>query len=271
MLTLMLLFAFQVANAPELACVGSIQEMKAPEDVYIAGVSGEGTATISSPGQVLYLNGPGISGLKAGTVYRVIRPEGGVRDPKAKSRSGTYYKDIGAIQVESVQPKSATARVMMSCTELMVKGDLVVPSTSRPVVDFAGNKSNALTSVQGGLTSSILFAKDDAKEMAAGTFCFIPLGRRDGVKLGDRFVVFRQQPDYNPQDMNVLGTSIDSTYSPVRTGMYRYRQDAALRGRSLPPKVLGDIVIVEAGEGFSTGMIINSLSEIHPGDSVVKK
>jgi hypothetical protein len=271
MLTLLLLFAFQVASAREMACVGSIQEMKVPEDVYIAGVSDEGTSTIASPGQVIYLNGPGISALKAGTVYRVIRPEGRVRDPKTSLRVGTYYKDIGTIVIDSVETKSAAARVMTTCNGMMVKGDVVVPNTPRSAVEFSGDKSNALTSVKGGLTSSILFAKDDVKEMAAGTFCFIPLGRRDGVKPGDRFVVFRSYPSYNPQDMNVLGISADSTYAPARSRMYRYKQESALRGRTLPPKILGDIVIVEAEEGVATGMIINSLSEIQPGDSVVKK
>jgi hypothetical protein len=271
MLTLLLIFAFQVSTAGEMACVGSVQEMKVAEDVYVAGLSDEGTTSTASPGEVLYLNGPGISALKVGTVYRVIRPEGRVRDPKSKSRLGTYYQDIGTVQIESVGPKSATARVIMSCNGMMVKGDLVVPSTSRPLVKFSGTKSTALTSVQGGLTSAILFGKDDAKEMAAGTFCFIPLGRRDGVKPGDRFVVFRPQPGFNPQDMNVLGTDANTTYTPVRTGMYRYKQNEMLHGRTLPPKVLGDIVIVETGEGVSTGMIINSLQEIHPGDKVVKK
>jgi hypothetical protein len=271
MLTLILLFAFQVASAPEMACVGSVQEMKVPEDVYIAGLFDEGTSVIASPGQILYLNGSGVSALKAGTVYRVVRPEGRVRDPKTKSHLGTYYQDIGTIQIESVEPGSATALVMTSCKGMMVKGDLVVPGVSRPQVKFSGTKSTALTSVPGGLTSAILFGKDDAKEMAAGSFCFIPLGRRDGVKPGDRFVVFRQQPGFNSQDMNVLDTTANSTYAPVRSGMYRCKQDEMLRGRTLPPRVLGDIVIVEAGEGVSTGVIVNSLQEIHPGDKVVKK
>jgi hypothetical protein len=271
MLTLLLLFGLQVASAGEMGCVGSIQNTKVPDGVYIAGVSEEGTAASASPGQVLYLNGPGVSAVKAGTVYRVIRPEGRVRDPKTKARLGIYYQDIGAIQIEAVEPKSATARAIMSCRGLMVKGDLVVPSAPRPVVEFSGNKSTAMTPVQGGLSSLILFAKDDAREMAAGQFCFIPLGRRDGVKPGDRFVVFRPHPGYNPNDIDVLGTTVNSTYAPAHNGKYRFKQDSMLHRRVLSPKVLGDIVIVETGEGISTGKIISSLSEIHPGDRVVKK
>jgi hypothetical protein len=271
MLTLLLLFAFQVASAREMACIGSVQETRVPDDVYIAGVAEEGLTTSASPGQILYLNGPGISALKAGTVLRVMRPEGRVRVRKSKSRSGIYYSDIGTIRIQSVDSKSATASVLSSCSGLMVKGDLVVPSAPKPVVEFVGNKSTAQTPVQGGLSSSILFAKDDVQVLGAGNFCFIPLGKRDGVKPGDRFVVFRQQSKYNPQDMNVLGTAPNSTYAPIRNGMYRYKQDSMLNARTLPPMVLGDIVIVETGEGMSTGKVISSLSEILPGDKVVKR
>jgi hypothetical protein len=107
--------------------------------------------------------------------------------------------------------------------------------------------------------------------MAVGQFCFIQLGRRDGLKPGDRFVVFRPHPNFNPQDMSVAANATDALYSSVRGGFFGYQLDSMLRDRTLPPRVLGDIVIVEVGEGISTGKIINSMSEIHPGDLVVKR
>ena len=44
-----------------------------------------------------------------------------------------------------------------------------------------------------------------------------------------------------------------------------------LSDRSLPPTVLGDIIVVQAGDRVSAGKIINSLLEIHLGDLVVKR
>jgi hypothetical protein len=70
--------------------------------------------------------------------------------------------------------------------------------------------------------------------------------------------------------MDSAGSATDALYSPVR-GFFGHKLDSMLGNRSLPPKVLGDIVIVEVGEGISTGKIINSMSEIHPGDLVVKQ
>ena len=271
MLTLFLLFAFRVASPAEMACIGSIQEMKVPEDVYVAGVESEGTTTLATTGRVVYLNGPGVPSLKIGTVQRVVRPEGKVLDPSTRGELGTYYKDIGTIQIQSVEQKSATARVVLSC-EGMLKGDLVVPNKPKPIVEFNGNLSNPLTPVPPrGLSSTILMAKDDARELAAGQFCFIQLGKRDGVKPGDQFIVLRPYPAYDSKDMAVGGTVASSTYSPMSKGSYRHKLNSNLHGRTLPPKVLGDIVIVEVGDAISTGKIINSMSEIEPGDLVVRK
>ena len=270
MLTLLLLFALQVASPAEMACVGSVQEMNVPENVYVAGVEDEGTMTFGSPGQALYLNGPGISLLKTGSVLRVVRPEGKVRDPLSGNKLGTYYKDIGTVRIEAVDHESATALIMSIC-EGMLKGDLVVPKVQSPVVEFNGDMSNALTHIQGGLTGSIVLGKDDSRQMAVGQFCFIQLGRRDGVKPGDRFVIFRPYPGFNSQDLEVAGGATNALYSSVRGVLYRYKMESMFRNRTLPPKVLGDIVIVETGEGVSTGKIINSLSEINPGDLVVKQ
>ena len=206
---------------------------------------------------------------KSGTAYRVMRPEGRVRAPKAKSRSGIYYKDIGTIQIESVQSKSATARVLFSCQGMMVKGDLVVPSTQRPVVEYAGNKSSDSLPSRGpfqldsvckgrcaadGCRRLLLYSTGPARRGETGRpFCCFPCTASTTRKIW----LFWETP------------SIQATRRSATA--YRYRQDSMLYGRTLPPKVLGDIVIVEAGDGLSTGKIINSLSEIHRGDTVVKK
>jgi len=250
-----------------MACVGSIQEQRVPVDVYIAGVESEGVTTFATPGEILYLNGSGVSFLKPGSTQRVIRPEGKVRDGRTDAAVGIYYKDIGTIRIESVDQESATARVLLSC-EGMLKGDLVIPGAPKSAVEFNGELSRDVTPVPRGLSSSILLARDDARQLAAGHFCFIPVGTRDGVKPGDRFTIFRPAPSFNPRDMATAGSGADLSYSRTRD---RFHMESKLHARTIPPRVLGDIVIVEAGEGISTGKIINSLSEIVPGDRVVKR
>ncbi len=45
----------------------------------------------------------------------------------------------------------------------------------------------------------------------------------------------------------------------------------SLRERKLPPRAIGDIVVVEAGEKSAAARVINSLVEIELGDIVVRR
>jgi hypothetical protein len=240
-------------------------------DLYIAGVEEEGTLTMSTAGQILYLNGPGVASLKTGTVQRVIRPEGKVRDPISGAKMGIYYQDVGTIQIEAVEQESATARVLTSC-RAVIKGDLVTSHSAKPGIEFSGNPSNALTSIpQNGLVSMILLGKEDTKEMVAGNVCYIGLGGRDGVRAGDRFTIFRPYPEFDSHDMIVGKPRSSTSYVSARDLTYQSKVRSLLSKRKLPPQVLGDIIVVEVGDGVSAGKIINSLFEIHIGDLVVKR
>lgn len=272
MITLMLLLAIQVASPGEMACTGSVQQMKVTENLYIAGVEDEGATTLATAGQLLYLNGPGVSTLKVGEVQRVVRPEGRVHDPLTPATVlGVYYKDMGTIRIEAVNQESATARVLMSCQAGILKGDVVIANTPKSPVEFNGALSTQLTPVPRGLVSKIVLAKDDKRELAAGTFCFVPVGKHDGVKPGDQFIVFRPNPKYNSGDMVAKGTGAGATYAPMPKGIFGNKMGSLLDDRTLPPKVIGDIVIVDAGEKISVGKVVNSMMEIHLGDLVAKK
>ena len=248
--------------------MGSVQEMQFPVDLFVAGMEMEGTRTFATEGQIVYLNGPRVSSMKPGTVQRVVRAEGRVRDPFTDAELGVYYKDIGTIKIEAVGQESATARVLSSCLG-MFKGDLVLPHSEKPVVEFSGSLSNKVTTLpQNGLVGTILLGKNDAREMAAGHFCFIGLGGRDGVKVGDRFTVFRRYPPFNSRDMDSLGKQANVSYEKMGN---EGEVNEMLRNRSIPPQILGDIVVVETGDSVSTGKIVNSLTNIHPGDLIIRR
>jgi hypothetical protein len=205
-------------------------------------------------GQILYLNGPKVSSLKAGDINRVVRPAQKVHNPLTGKDMGVYYHDLGTIRIEAVHKDNAVARAVVSC-QAFKKGDLVLPSVSKPMLSFNGELSNKLTQLpENGMVSSILLGKEDIRSIAAGHFCFIGRGSRDGVKPGDRFTVFRSHSSFDAKEIS-KGTAVSSM----------------LNKRKLPPMILGDIVIVDTGDKVSAGKVINSLSEMHPGDLVIKR
>jgi len=106
--------------------------------------------------------------------------------------------------------------------------------------------------------------------LGAGQFCFLGVGGRDGVKAGDRFTIFRPYHGFNSQDMDTAGTGMNLTYSTARGYAYQLKTKGLLNERKLPPQILGDIIVIDAGDGVSAGKIVNSLQEIYPGDLIVK-
>jgi hypothetical protein len=255
MLTLIMLFAMQVTTPGEMSCGASILDFSMPSDIYIAGSAEEGPTKNIAQGQILYLSGPRVPFLKVGDINRVVRRMNNVRDPRTGKVMGVQYKDLGTIHVEAVNKDNALARVVLSC-EAFVKGDMVFPYTPKPMINFSGQLSRKDTIIpDSGTVGPILLGLNNKQLLATGQLCFFGLGWRDGVKPGDHFTVFRPPTSANYKEASLKGES--SSLMPSK--------------RKLPSKILGDIVIVDVGDKSSTGKIINSLSEIYPGDLAIKR
>jgi hypothetical protein len=261
----------QIVTPIDTTCIGFISEVRIPMDVYIAGTEIEGSMSASVTNGLLYLNGPGIQQLKKGDIYQVVRPEGEVADPYSREHVGTYYKELGTARIEQGGKDYAVAIVASSCQH-MIKGDILVPPAPKAAAGFQGKLSDRLTPfVENGLQSYILLGKDDLRELAAGHFCFIGIGSENQVKAGDRFTIYRVQPPLNPQDLAADGQQMNVSYGKMEGGHYRVSLAQVLNNRTLPPRPIGDLVVVDVREKTAAAKIINSLYEIHPGDIVVRR
>ena len=268
---LTLTMLLQIVTSSEMSCLGFIRDTRIPPDVFVAGTREEGVAALAVAGQLVYLNGPGLSNLKPGENYRVVRPEGTLQDRDGRGEMGTYFKSLATIRLERLDGESAVAVILSSCQPI-AKGDLVVPATPRLPVEYKGERSTRLTPFPAdGLSSVIILAEDDLRELATGQFCFIMAGLRDGVKPGDRFAVFRLPPPFQTSDMTVTGVGRLRGYQKMNAANYDPQIIEMLRDRKISPRPIGDIVVVEAGETSSTARIVNAMAEMHPGDIVVRR
>jgi hypothetical protein len=258
-------------SVPEMQCIGFIRDQAAPLDLYVSGTEQEGLTTFLSARSLVYVSGPAAARAKVGETFKVVRPEGKIRDANTGRPVGIYHKEIGQIRIQVAGRENATGTVLRSCSPIF-KGDALVPVTDKATVDYRGPVSTALSQVpEGGLASSILVARDDAREISTGQFCFIGVGARDSVKLGDRFTVYRLHPKFDPNDLVVNKSHSMTSYAPAQTTRYRQEIVQLLTARKLPPRILGDLVVVEVGEGTSAVKVVSSRMEMHVGDLVVRK
>lgn len=196
----------QVVSSSEMNCVGLLRDTRLAPDVFVAGTREEGVTALAGEGDIVYLNGPGISALKTGEKYRVVRPEGTLQDRQTRDEMGVYFRALATVRIERIDSDGAAAVVLNSC-QAIAKGDLVVPPPPAGPIEFKGELSNSLTGFPAeGLTSMIILGDGDLRQMATGNFCFIRVGARDGVKPGDRFTVYRLPPPFQPRDLLINGT-----------------------------------------------------------------
>ena len=268
---LILALGIQVAVPKEMTCLGFIHTSLLPMNAYISGTEQEGAQVISTEGNLVYISGPGISALKAGDSFWVSHPEGIVRDRLTQEPLGYYYEELGSVRIETVASHVATAQVVSSCKPI-TKGDLILPAANRAAVSFSGELSNRFTPFPSeGLTSSIIVAKDDLHELAAGHFCFIGVGARDGVKTGDRFTIYRESQPFNPRDFGIAGSGKGLSYEKILPGKYPSDLAQILSSRNLPPQAIGDLVVVDVFETTAAARIVNSHREIHLGDIIIRR
>lgn len=256
-----------------MLCLGSILDVELPMEVYVAGLEHEGEKVYAVQGQYLYLNGPKTPLLKVGDIQQIIRPIGRVIDPLTGIDLGTYYKTIGTVRVETVDQESATASVVFNCSQAIVKGDLALPMNPKQIVQFEGTVANSLTPFpKQGLKGAIVLGKDELRELAGGQFCFINLGWRNGVKPGDRFTVYRIHPPLAPNDLRIDDSSGGiAKDTKLWSGIHQDKLESLLKDRTLPPRVMGDVIILDVSDTSSVAKIVNSKSELHIGDIVVKQ
>jgi hypothetical protein len=283
-------FKDTVAMPEELKCLGFIHETLYPLDILVSGTEQEGLATFLMEGSIVHLNGPGLKSSKAGDSFRVVRTEAKIRDRLTQKFTGYYYKELGTIKIDSLRGEAATGTVVTNC-DTIFKGDFLLPLAEKATVKFTGEQANRQTAYpQEGLASSIVLGRNDLRELAAGHFCFIGIGTRDGVKIGDRFTIYRVQPPFDPKDLivnssyvrsgvediqaagnKVGGVQTPTQYDGMQSGRYRGEIIQKLKDRSIAHRVMGDLIVVEAGETTSATKIINSRFEIHLGDVVVRR
>jgi hypothetical protein len=263
-------FMMQVLTPKETACVGFISETTLPPNIYIAGTEEEGLRALAALGSLVYLNGPGVSSLKQSESYRIVRPEGELQDPSGLESAGIYYRQLGIARVESTGGDVATAVITGICRPI-AKGDILLPLKPVSPVTYKGKLADRSTPFEEGLTSAILLGQDDNKMLGTGQSCFIGVGSLDGVHPGDHFTIYRPQPPFDSSFTDGTGAGTYASYQKVEGGGYNHRVGKLLENRKLPPRPLGDLIVVDAGNHTATATIINSIYEIIPGDIVVKR
>lgn len=270
-----------VATGNDLYCAGFINSVPTPNYFQIVGAEEEDTKTQFGQGDVVYLNAGRRQGVEPGLLYTVVRPRGDFRSPFAHTSGernlGVYTQELGVLRVFAVQETTATARIVFSCGVIQF-GDLLRAFEERraPASDV-GQPLPRYEPLKDKGDGRIVLQREQKEVIGPRDVVYIDLGKNQGVKVGDRFTIFRHYPD----DAKIVRINDDeirlkesAEYQSDQYKGGKYSIDAPRKGRQavknerpqIPPKIVGELVVIAVQPKSATAIVTRTTQEVHTGD-----
>jgi len=220
-----------VADAADVYCSGLIDPGHQASGLTVLGRETEKEAV--AQGDVIYLNQGRNQGIAAGASYQVQRVGGQVLHPTTQAALGPFIHRLGRIRVLAVQENTATAVIEQSCAPIEDR-DEIVPWREIPIprISYLPKFDRWNAEPSGGPGGVIVATRDGIPAVGNGYVVFADVGNAKGVRPGDVLRVYREQPN------------------------------------GLPRMMLGQAVVLEAGQETSSVKVTLAVKEIGVGDLV---
>lgn len=171
--------------------------------------------------------------IREGDLFLVFRVEGKVKHPVTRKKMGYKIRYLGVSKVTSTETKLNKAVVLTSFEEIE-RDDRVAPFA--PVQRSVPPVRNA-----SDLQATVVTTFDDVENLGEYHYAIVDRGSRDGVMAGNRFLVREK------------GDGVDE-FNPKP----KKRKD-------FPKETLGEIIVIEAYEKTSLGLVTYANREITLG------
>jgi outer membrane protein OmpA-like peptidoglycan-associated protein len=256
-----------IATAPnpyDLYCSGFISDNSVPRsNVVIAGeFSPEESQFAGTTG--IFIRG---AGMKVGDRYELVRLVKDVNHYEAFPGQastlfdiGKTYFELGLVRVVEVHNNIAVVKFELSCAPT-VPGDFAIPAPDRPAPPFRKVKLDRYAPPSGKSTGRIIEAQDFDSEIGTGQKAYLNIGEDKGLKPGDYVRITRT---YNYSQHHDISDSLS-----FKARYTEETQKAPLPGNvipELPPRTLGDAMVLHVHPKSATVMIVGALEDIHVGD-----
>ncbi|HEX4945968.1 MAG TPA: hypothetical protein VFZ34_04870 [Blastocatellia bacterium] len=272
----------RVGTGADIYCAGSIRTTIPTGQGKIIGAEEENRVAHFGQGEVVYLQTGGAQNFRPDALFSIIRPMGKFRSPYQRTGGrdlGVYVRELGVLRVMAVQGQTATARIVASCSDIQL-GDLLVPFVERsaPATDV----SEPLPRYQptsGQKPGRIVMQREQREHIGARDVVYVDLGTENGVRVGDKFTIFRNKPD----DANIFNFSDDDIVLRQSGGYesdkfkggkfsndhpYEARQKVKNARPTIPKKIVGELVVIAVEGKSATAIVTRTTQEVHTGDRI---
>jgi hypothetical protein len=248
-------------------CSGFYSGQRVSDELrLVTGEQSEYKATFAE-GDVVYLSIGANKGVQPGDRFSVLRETSDpLRVPmfkwqeKLTKAMGSFYADLGQLEVIKVQPNMAIAKVSMSCN-YMQRGDIIRPFVERPTGPYKQDSAfDSLAPVSGKPVAMVVGGADTQQVTGKLDTVYVNLGTGQGVKVGDYFRIFRHQGT-KPGIIAVEENYQDRLFGQGSNPRHYNWND-------LPREVVGEGIVLNASQNAATVLVTVAKREIYSGDYV---
>ncbi len=272
----------RVATGDDLYCAGYIRATPPSAQVKIIGAEEENRIVRLGQGDVVYLNTAGAQNMRPGALFSITRPMGKFRSPYKRTGGkdlGIFVREVGVLRVMEVQSQTATARIIVSCSDVQL-GDLLVAFAERRVPETDIRKPlPRYQPTSGQKPGRIVLQREQREYIGPRDVVYVDLGSENGVKAGDKFTIFRLTPDdanvFNFSDDDIVGRQSGGYESDKFKGgkfsnghPYEARQQVKNKRPTIPRKIVGELIVIAVEGKSATAIVTRTTQEVHTGDRV---
>ncbi len=220
----------EIITYPAIDSVGFIRQNKAGSFGKIFKV--ENDKWMISQGDVVYIT-PEAGSMEVGSHYTVFRTLEPLKDKKTKEITGYQHVLLGVVEITAIEKDFAIGEINRSYEAMKVGDQLMNYIPADPQI--------GLTESVKGLEGKIIAADEGEKLIGDHFLVFLDRGSRDGVKRGQRYLIFEE-----------------------RTGKLDAKSKEVIQ---LPSVDYGTLLILHVENITATALVTTSDKNISPGDS----
>lgn len=172
--------------------------------------------------------------IKVGDTYAIVRPMGEVTaNDDDETVVGHKYIMLGSLQVQEVSDKYLDTAIITQSWFEIERGDLLIPYEQQL-------RQVQLIQSEQNLVAEIVDTVEPRSVLGEMHYVLINKGAEDDVRVGNRFYIFQK-----------------------REGLQKLDEQA---DEKIPWQRIGQVLVIDIKENYSTGIIIDSAIEVLVGD-----
>jgi len=186
-----------------------------------------------SEGDIVYIRPLVKDIFRVGKRFTVFRTGKLVKNPETDNPIGVHHLILGVVKIEKLRPNLVIGKVI-KLFRAIHSDDLVMPYIER-------SPRIVLCEASPSLKGEIILGEEEETVLGTNQIVYIDIGKDDGVRIGQRFSVYRQEKGYIDPEKEIT---------------------------DLPSVNVGEILVLAVEDRASAALIIKSYETINIGSKI---